>query len=203
MPRNRTGYLVGLTGYAGSGKDTAAAGLIAAGWTRQAFADPVRAMALAIDPIIAASLGGSGDLYTHKGRLHLSTIVRDFGWDEAKGIPEVRRFLQRLGTDAVRVHLGEDAWVRAFDRARNRSVDTVAPDVRFPNEAEHVRRMGGLVIRIDRPGVGPVNGHASEDIDAIDADATVVNDGTPAELQQRVAILVDLHYSTPVDGLPF
>lgn len=203
MPRNHTPRLVGLTGYAGVGKDEAAKGLIAAGWTRQAFADPVRAMALVIDPIVAASIGSFGDLYPYKGRLRLSTIVHDFGWDEAKGIPEVRRFLQRLGTDAVRAHLGEDAWVRAFDRARNRSVDTVAPDVRFPNEAEHVRRMGGIVIRIDRPGVGPVNGHESEDIDAIDADATVVNDGTPAELQQRVAILVDLHYRTPVDGIPF
>lgn len=203
MPRNHTPRLVGLTGYAGVGKDTAAAGLIAAGWTHQAFADPVRAMALAIDPTVVAHIGERGELYPYKDRLRLSSVVRDYGWDGAKGIPEVRRFLQRLGTDAVRAHLGEDAWVLAFDRARNRTVDTVAPDVRFPNEAEHVHRMGGIVIRIDRPGVGPVNGHESEDIDAIDADATVVNDGTPAELQQRVAVLVDLHYRTPVDGLPF
>ena len=203
MPRNHTPRLVGLTGYAGVGKDEAAKGLIAAGWTRQAFADPVRAMALVIDPIVAASIGSFGDLYPYKGRLRLSTIVHDFGWDEAKGIPEVRRFLQRLGTDAVRAHLGEDAWVRAFDRARNRSVDTVAPDVRFPNEAEHVRRMGGIVIRIDRPGVGPVNGHESEDIGSIPVDAIVVNDGTVEQLQWRVAELVVAHYSTPVAGLPF
>jgi hypothetical protein len=75
--------------------------------------------------------------------------------------------------------------------------------VRFANEAAYIVRNGGIVIRIDRPGVGPVNGHASENVDAVAADATVVNDGTPAELQQRVAVLVDLHYSTPVDGLPF
>lgn len=202
MARNRTGYIVGLTGYAGAGKDEAAKGLIAAGWTRQAFADPVRAMALAIDPTVVAHIGERGELYPYRDRLRLSSIVRDFGWDEAKGIPEVRRFLQRLGTDAVRVHLGEDAWVLAFDRARNRSVDTVAPDVRFPNESLHIRRHGGLVIRIDRPGVGPVNGHASENVDAVAADATVVNDRSVAELHWRVAELVDAHYGTKLN-LPF
>lgn len=203
MARNRLGYLVGITGVAGSGKDTAAAGLVSAGWTRQAFADPVRSMALAIDPIIAATIGDRGDLFPYKGRLRLATIVQDFGWNEAKGIPEVRHFLQRLGTEAVRAHLGDDAWVQAFERARDRRADTVAPDVRFPNEAHHIQRMGGMVIRIDRPGVGPLNAHASEDIGGIPVDATVVNDGTIDQLQWRVAELVVRHYSTPVAGLPF
>ncbi len=34
--------LVGLTGYAGSGKDAAAAGLTAIGWKRVSFAEPLR-----------------------------------------------------------------------------------------------------------------------------------------------------------------
>lgn len=203
MARNRTGYLVGLTGYASAGKDAAAEGLVAAGWMRQAFADPVRSMALAIDPIIAATIGDRGDLFPYKGCLRLTTIVQNFGWDEAKGITEVRQFLQRLGTDAVRVHLGADAWVRAFDLARDRRANTVAPDVRFPNEADHIQRMGGIVIRIDRPGVGPVNGHVSEAVDGLEVDATVVNDGTIDQLQARVLALVDWHYRTPVAGLPF
>lgn len=192
MTRNRTGYLVGLTGYAGVGKDEAAKGLIAAGWTRQAFADPVRSMALAIDPLVQ----GAGHVDS------LSWFVGQVGWDRAKAIPDVRRFLQRLGTDGVRAHLGADAWVRAFDLARDRRVDTVAPDVRFPNEADHIRRMGGIVIRIDRPGVGPVNGHVSEQVDGLVVDATVVNDGTIDQLQWRVAELVDAHYGTTLN-LPF
>lgn len=195
MVRNRTGYLVGLTGYAGVGKDEAAKGLIAAGWTRLAFADPVRAMALAIDPLVVWPLFSPDPV-------RLSLIVAKRGWHTAKQAPEVRRLLQTIGTDGVRAHLGADAWVRAFDLARDRRADTVAPDVRFPNEADHIRRHGGLVIRIDRPGVGPVNGHASEDIDAVGADATVVNDLSVAELQWRVAELVDAHYGTTLN-LPF
>jgi hypothetical protein len=34
--------IVGLCGYAGAGKDTAAAGLVAQGWTRVALADPLK-----------------------------------------------------------------------------------------------------------------------------------------------------------------
>lgn len=192
----RTPYLVGLTGYATAGKDAAAAGLVAAGWTRQAFADPVRSMALAIDPWVTCPTFSYSPV-------RLSLLVDKRGWWYAKQEPEVRRLLQAIGTDGVRAHLGADAWVRAFDLARDRRADTVAPDVRFPNEADHIRRHGGLVIRIDRPGVGPVNGHVSEDVDTIAVDATVVNDGTIDQLQWRVAELVVAHYSTPVAGLPF
>lgn len=192
MARYRSGYLVGLTGFAGSGKDTAAAGLVAAGWKRQAFADPLKAMALAIDPWIMQD-----DLYEGAS---LSWWVDALGWEGAKGLEQVRRFLQRLGTDVVRVHLGEDAWVRAFDRARDRRADTVATDVRFPNEAAYIHRHGGIIIRIDRPGVGPINGHDSEtQVDAVEADATVVNDGSPEQLQIRVADLVGRHYGTRLE----
>ncbi len=46
-------------------------------------------------------------------------------------------------------------------------VDTKMPnwvitDVRFPNEAQAIKEKGGYVIRIDRPGVKPINDHPSE-----------------------------------------
>lgn len=192
----RSPYLVGLTGYATAGKDAAAAGLVAAGWKRQAFADPVRSMALAIDPLVVWPAFSPNPV-------RLSLIVAKRGWHTSKECPEARRLLQTIGTDGVRAHLGADAWVRAFELARDRRADTVAPDVRFPNEADHIRRHGGIVIRIDRPGFGPVNGHVSEAVDTIAVDAVVVNDGTIDQLQDRVLELVQLHYSTPVAGLPF
>ena len=86
----RTPYLVGLTGYAGSGKDAAAAGLVAEGWTRQAFADPVRSMALAIDPLV------EWDVFSHNP-VRLSLLVAKRGWHVAKQCPEVRRLLQACG----------------------------------------------------------------------------------------------------------
>jgi hypothetical protein len=38
----------------------------------------------------------------------------------------------------------------------------VITDVRFPNEAEEIKRRGGIIIRVVRDGYGPVNEHVSE-----------------------------------------
>ena len=38
----------------------------------------------------------------------------------------------------------------------------IITDVRFPNEAEAIKKKNGIIIRIDRPGVKPVNAHPSE-----------------------------------------
>lgn len=167
--------LIGLSGYAGSGKDTAAAGLVAAGWQRRAFADRVRQVVYATDPIIldgrkVASLAG---------------MVDRIGWDEAKRHAQVRALLQQLG-QAVRDQCGQDTWVRPV--LADRTGPTVISDVRYPNEAEAIRTAGGLVCRIVRPGVGPVNGHLSEHaLDQYGFDLVVVNNGSPDRLAGRLA----------------
>ena len=51
--------LVGITGYAGSGKDTAALALLNNGFERRAFADPLRAGLLGIDPWLPVTRSGS------------------------------------------------------------------------------------------------------------------------------------------------
>lgn len=184
-------HVVGLTGYAGSGKDTAASGLVAAGFQRMAFADGVRELALAVDPWIASQ--GLSPV-----PLRLSLLVARRGWHWAKGCPEVRETLQNIGK-GVRDIVGPQAWVDALElRWRDAGrPDVVVTDVRYPNEAAWIQRWGGVVIRVDRPGVGPVNGHESETlVGAIAADATVVNDGTEAELRDRVAEMVREHYRT-------
>ncbi|MDA5341584.1 hypothetical protein [Stenotrophomonas maltophilia] len=56
----------------------------------------------------------------------------------------------------------------------------LVPDVRFADEARAIRRRGGVVIRVSRPG------HASEQAlpDHL-VDIEVDNDGTPADLVRR------------------
>ncbi len=39
---------------------------------------------------------------------------------------------------------------------------TVVSDMRYRNEAQAIRHRGGVLIRIERPGVGPINDHISE-----------------------------------------
>lgn len=109
----------------------------------------------------------------------------------------VRDLLQRLGTDAVRDGLHPDAWVNALmadyrcvpaDRAPNGfdCPNWIITDCRFPNEAKAVKRFGGKVIRVNRPGIGPINNHPSEiALDDWDFDAVIENDGTLEDLKYK------------------
>ena len=114
----------------------------------------------------------------------------------------VRDLLQRLGTDAVRDGLHPDAWVNALmadyicvpaDRAPNGwdCPNWIITDCRFPNEAKAVKRFGGKVIRVNRPGIGPVNDHPSETaLDNWNFDAVIENNGTLDDLKfKAISIL--------------
>lgn len=170
----RTRQIIGLCGYAGAGKDTAAAGLIADGWLRVAFADGVREALLALNPEIAlADLSGY--------------LIHWEGWDNLKAnVPPVRELLQRMGTEAGRNIHGPDCWINIAKRKIDASTaNVVITDVRFANEADAIRSWGGKVVYIERPGVGPVNGHVSEALD-FEPDERLLNDSTPQLLQDEL-----------------
>jgi hypothetical protein len=170
---------VGLSGYARSGKDTACDGLVQAGFARVAFADAVRASLAAVNPLVPY-----GD-----EMVRVDTLVATYGWEAAKATSEVRALSQRVGTEGGRAIHGEDAWVNVA--MRTAGPKTAFSDVRFPNEADAIRSMGGIVIRITRPGVGPANGHTSETaLDDYEFDFVVSNDGTVENLQAAVVRLV-------------
>lgn len=179
--------VIGLMGCAQVGKDTSAAGLTSRNYRRVSFADGLREFALAIDPIVNIPAA-----------YRLSELVDAVGWTEAKKHDEVRRLLQVIGTNAGREIISENVWV---DIAGGKVIDAledgygvVLTDVRFENEVSFVREFGGIIVRITRPGVGPVNGHISETaIDDIEPDFTIINDGTEEELQAKlVAIAASL-----------
>lgn len=167
--------LIGLMGYAQSGKDTAAAALVAEGYERVAFADALRDMLYAINPY----LPGYG---------RVASVVSDDGWDVSKQrITEVRELLQRLGTEAGRKVLGDGIWVDTAMAKVKPGGKYVITDVRFPNEAEAIRAAGGQLIRIIRPGCGPVNNHPSETaLDGLEADVTVNNFSTIEVLEREI-----------------
>lgn len=126
----------------------------------------------------------------------------DGDWDKAKDHRlygfEVRRYLQIYGTEVCRRRFGDNAWVdHLARRIQEDGTELVAvSDVRFNNEAAWVTSQGGIVVSIDRPGVGAVNGHVSEmGIDKKYVSATVRNDGTRAQLAERIT---DVLKVTPV-----
>lgn len=171
---------IGLVGRARSGKDTVADILVESyGFTKVSFAAPLKAMALAIDPIIDWDADNSW---------LLSEVIEQSGWERAKDIyPEVRRFLQRLGTEGVRNHLGDNVWVDLAKKTAE-AVDgpVVFTDVRFVNEVDLIEdRSGGVCVRVVRPsdvGAGHVSESALDTIPFFCLD----NRGTLDQLPERV-----------------
>lgn len=83
------------------------------------------------------------------------------GWKKRPML--IRDFLQLLGTDGLRTGLHENTWVNALMSTYLSHADNwIVTDTRFPNEAEAIKKAGGIIIRIDRPGVKPINNHPSE-----------------------------------------
>jgi hypothetical protein len=74
----------------------------------------------------------------------------------------VRDFLQKLGTDAMRMGLHDNVWVNALMADYDEELNWIITDVRFENEAQAIKDRDGIIIRVDRPGVSPINDHPSE-----------------------------------------
>jgi len=174
--------LIGLTGYAETGKDTFADLLVANhGYIKAGFSDAIWNLALEINPRIWL-----GSVIP----VRLRTLSRFYSYTRCKRFRGVRRYLQWLGTEAIRRHLGEGTWINTLmDNVRviresGRSV--VVTNVRFPNEAEAIQDAGGIVALVHREGKGPVNDHASDAGLAFPAAEILINNsGSLLELAQQ------------------
>lgn len=177
---------IGIAGYARSGKDTAAEWVAKWGYQRTSFADPMREALLKMNPIVDPANPFS---------VRLKEQVDEKGWDEVKASefgPEVRVLLQKLGTEVGREMFGGDFWVELALKRIPDGAKVVIPDVRFKNEAEAIKRLGGQVWRITREGVGPANDHISEhDLDDYDFDYIMENDGTIGDLRAMVSHVME------------
>lgn len=168
-------FLIGLTGRAGSGKDTAGQVLVRQlGFHRYAFADPIKRA-------LSAMFGW------HMG------VWEDRAWKEGN-LPGMRyspRLLaQTLGTEWGR-SIDPDFWVHVTESLIHRDTPSraVITDVRFDNEAKWIQRQGGLVIEILRPDAVPVNQHASElGVHPYLIDFTIVNDGRLSDFESQVLL---------------
>lgn len=157
--------IVGLSGFARAGKDEVAKTLVEDfGFIQVAFADKLRDMIYALNPIVVGK-GTEKDVYTN-----LQSVIDQYGWGgykETYFVDEIRRLLQRLGTEAGRETLWDTIWIDAAFAGLPQDAKVVVSDARFFNEFDAIRARGGEIWRIERPGVGPANDHASE-MEAID-----------------------------------
>lgn len=180
--------IIGLMGTAGAGKDTVARFLVKNhGFMRVAFADPLKALALELNPEITRYPADGFGITIQEP---LAWTVLRLGWERAKQIPEVREYLQNLGV-AARDTIHEDVWVdAAFARMNLHDGRYVISDVRFLNEVVKVMNVGGEIWRVDRASVEPPNNHVSEqEWRQVTPHVVVANNGTLQELEQTVTKL--------------
>lgn len=167
MPQPALPRVIALAGPAGSGKSTVALSLRARGYRLTKFAGPLKAMCRA--------LGMTDEMIEGDQKEMPSDIL---------GGHTPRHAMQTLGTEWGRNCMGEDFWVNMWARGLHPDERVVVDDCRFANEAAAVRRMGGKVIRLTGRG-GLAAAHESERLDFI-ADEVICNDGTIADLHERV-----------------
>lgn len=171
--------MIGLTGYASSGKSTVASLLQAGqGYTRLRFAGPLKKM--------MRGLGLSEEEI--EGTLKEQPCARLNGRTPRQG-------MQWLGTEWGRHFFGDDFWVNlAMDdaaRIDDGGGHVVFEDCRFENEAQAIRDRGGYILRIERTGFGPVNKHASDNY-YIKPDATIYNSKDVSFLADAVDLALDV-----------
>lgn len=182
---------IAFIGKARSGKDTAAARLVGTwAFTRVAFADPLKRMALSTDPIICAADDRSD--WSNED-LRLSEYVKTYGWEAAKdNHPEVRRFLQHLGA-SVR-ELDPDFWLnialRSIDAADTWNMPIVVTDCRYPNEAETLRKRGFLMVEIRREEATGDSHESENALKDFRADRILHNNNSVFDLHTAVDSLV-------------
>jgi len=103
----------------------------------------------------------------------------------------VRRLLQWWGTEYRRSE-DPDYWTRAWQRKVSGFqldlIHILVDDVRFMNELDVIRNLGGYFVKIDRPGIAAGGNHASEtSLDAFhDWDEVILNDGSLEEFKCKI-----------------
>ena len=149
--------LIGITGLAGSGKDTLGTAVLAnfgnpAPISHELFANPLKGM-------LCMLLNCSRETLER----------RDFKEDSREGLcgKSPRQLMLSLGTEWGRDMVGDDVWVELAARAWAKApYGSVFTDVRFDNEAQWIRSEGGIVIEVVRLGASiqpaVAAGHRSE-----------------------------------------
>jgi hypothetical protein len=137
--------IIGLLGFAGSGKGTAADILVSKGFKKESFADPVKDAVAAIFSWDRNMLEGD----TSESRRFRET--KDEWWSNKFGYDVTPRYmLQLMGTEAGRNTFHDKLWIHSMEKRLEKNEHTVIADVRFANECDFIRSKGGFIVRVVR-----------------------------------------------------
>lgn len=163
-----------------SGKSTVAHHLVMKGYRLVSFAAPIKKLVMHL----LTELGYSG------GEAHRLVYS-----DKEEIIPELRttarHMMQTMGTEYGRQCIHPLLWLKCAEVELTpllaAGLDVVVDDVRFPNEADLLRGLGGELWRVERPGTVYETEHVSEGgLEDYDFDLCVSNDSSVNALCREV-----------------
>ena len=195
--------IIGICGLIGSGKGTVADVLVDQGFTKVSFADKLKDGVSTIFGWDRAMLEGD----TNESRQWREQ--RDDFWSaETEMEVTPRLVLQLFGTDCLRNGFHDGVWVSLLKKHMlDNPGNYVIPDVRFRNEQNMIRELGGKIWRVQRGDIPEWYGCAMLDnttgsdlMEAYDVhpseykwidmnnkfDVTLYNEGTIEDLRQLV-----------------
>lgn len=144
--------VIGISGKIGSGKDAFADLFIEHVYEEYGAAFENKKFAYNLKKIVSVLAGiPMEDVLSREGKL--------------KYLPEwgmtVGEMQQKVGTEAVRNNIHNDAWVLSLFGTYKEDEDYwIVTDVRFKNEAEIIKKKGGVIIRLEGD---PNNSRAGDD----------------------------------------
>jgi hypothetical protein len=219
--------IIGICGFIGAGKDTAADYLVNFHeYRRESFANTLKDAVSAVFGWDRTMLEGR----TKEARAWREEV--DTWWAERLDMPHLtpRWILQYWGTEVCRQGFHDDMWIASLENKLRKTQDSVViSDCRFPNEIKAIKAQGGKIIWVQR-GITPhwysiaeqanrgdnkarewlgLNGiHASEYSWAgTEFDAIIDNNGTIDNLYKQLKNLESMgssstatYYDTPLDS---
>lgn len=197
--------IIGIDGFAGSGKDTVADILVKEGFTKISFADSLRESAV-------HSTGLPMNLFLDRDlkdkpfdnpyildSTAITLLCNYVGYPDkvqaiinkytGKDLESPRQILQFIGTEIGREMIAESLWVDKWCQKAQWQGRVVSPDARMSNEREKIKELGGLNFYIEREGYGPSENHKSgQDKWSKDMYDVVINNTDKLSLMQEIGL---------------
>lgn len=165
--------LIGLCGYYQSGKDHVAKYLTETrGWYRDQMSADLWELLLKLDPYVTIKNG------IHFDHVRVSQyFMRDCkgSYEKAKEHPEIRRLLQKLGTECGWMFHGKECWWKPVeDRLKSTHMSATLTGLRFDHEINGFKKLGGVMVWVNRPSKKPDTSHISEHIEWVKKECSIV-----------------------------
>lgn len=193
MSQNNLPKLIGITGFKRSGKDTCGAYLIKNhDYIKYSFAGALK---------VACS-----EIFMFDYEQTEGSKKEDF---DSRWNINPRKVFQRFGTEIFRdsldkffpemKHLKNNFWIYRFkiwyqeQVKQNPNVRIVVSDVRFQNEADIIKELGGIIIKVSRKNIKNTDNHISElNILNIKADYNIKNDSSLEDYYENLKSILNL-----------